>query len=323
MRAATPAEALEQAFVRECDLAIFHFGIVYALFDLLAMPRGRAKRMAVFHNITPKECAPPKAWEHLERSFDQMRNIAHADYVISVSETNQKVLRAAGLDRPGEVLPLSVELNGAPPASKPGFNSSLIRLAFLGRFVFSKGPCDLLEALSRVLAVNPSLSLELTLLGNLDFSDPEVLDETRGRIRILEETFPGRARAALRGDVSEEEKARILAAADLFALPTRHEGFCVPILEALAGGCRVISYANSTTPAISGGFARLVPTGDIAALARAIAEEAAFVRSSGWQDEGYRLFTQKTALYLEQYQPERIRKRFLEIVEESKQWKSR
>ncbi|MDR1241342.1 MAG: glycosyltransferase family 4 protein [Deltaproteobacteria bacterium] len=323
MRAATPAEALELAFVRECDLAVFHFGIVYALFDLLTMPRGRSKRLVVFHNITPADCVPQKFREQIERSFRQMRNIAQADYVISVSGTNRDVLREAGLDGPGKVLPLPFEFRNAPPGNKPGFGSPLVRLAFLGRFVFHKGPCDLLEALSIALAADPALRVELTMLGNLGFSDPDVLAETRERIRMLEETFLGRAHAALRGDVNEEEKARVLAAADIFALPTRHEGFCVPVLEALAGGCRVISYANSNVPAISGGLARLVPTGDLDALSRALAEEAALVRSAGWQDEGYSLFTQKAAQHLEQYQPERIRKRFLEIVEESKQWKSR
>jgi glycosyltransferase involved in cell wall biosynthesis len=322
MRAATPAEALELAFVRECDLAIFHFGIAYPLFDLLTLPLGQSKRLVVFHNITPADCVPQKFREQIERSFRQMRNIAQADYVISVSGTNRDVLREVGLDGPGEVLPLPVD-HVAPPASKPGFNSPVIHLAFLGRFVFSKGPCDLLEALSIALAADPALQVELTMLGNLGFSDPDVLAETRERIRTLEETFSGRAHAALRGDVTEEEKQRVLSAADLFALPTRHEGFCVPILEALACGCRIITYANSNTPAISGGLARLVPTGDLYALAEALAEESALVRSSGWRNGGYSVFAQKVALHLEQYQPERIRKRFLEIAEESKQWESR
>ena len=48
----------------------------------------------------------------------------------------------------------------------------------------------------------------------------------------------------------------------------------MPVLEALASGCKVISYDNSNLPAISGGLAQLVPTGDVAALAAAIADAA-------------------------------------------------
>ena len=46
--------------------------------------------------------------------------------------------------------------------------------------------------------------------------------------------------------------------AGVFVLPTRHEGFCVPIVEALAAGCKVIACDNSNTPAVTGGLASLV-----------------------------------------------------------------
>ncbi|WP_440967189.1 glycosyltransferase [Massilia sp. GER05] len=62
----------------------------------------------------------------------------------------------------------------------------------------------------------------------------------------------------LHGDAPEDAKERILRDADVFVPPARHAGFCVPIVEALAAGCKVIAYDNSNTPAVTGGLASLV-----------------------------------------------------------------
>jgi glycosyltransferase involved in cell wall biosynthesis len=42
-------------------------------------------------------------------------------------------------------------------------------------------------------------------------------------------------------EVSEDDKVRLYNSADVYVLPTRNEGFGLPLLEAMAAGCLVVS----------------------------------------------------------------------------------
>jgi glycosyltransferase involved in cell wall biosynthesis len=314
-RALTTAEAEAHPFFKACELAVLHFGIRYSLFDLLRASSRQMKRLAIFHNITPKEHLNPTSWQAIEESFAQMNNIRYADKVICISETNRSVLLNAGIDTPSMVLPISVDAPLPPPVSKPGFGSERINMVFIGRFVKSKGPEDLLDAIALAVKVNSCLSIELDMIGNTEMSDPRLLVAIEARIATLKALHGSRISIRLRLDIDDETKYGILSEADIFALPSRHEGFCVPIIEALAMACRVIAYGNSNISSICGGHGRLVPTGDIARLADAIIEEAIHVRSVEWQREGYRKFTQLTATHASRFRQQIIKPAFLEALQ--------
>ncbi len=302
-------------FFQSSDVVVFHFGVFYPLFDLLpVVPKG-ASKVVVFHNVTPKECLPASAHEVIERSFAQMCNIAFADHVVCDSRTNQNVLVEAGIEVPSTILPLAVHGYAVAPERKPSFDTGTCRLAFVGRFVRSKGPCDLLACLEVLLEQEPHLRLQVDLVGNLHFSDDEVVSEVNARIGALLAKFGMRLKIGLHGSAPESVKSRILSDADLFVLPTRHEGFCVPILEAIDAGCTVVTYANSNTPAATGGFGLLVPTGDEKALIGAIADSLCKVRSSMWiADGGYAKHRAEGRQHLEQFRPQHVKRRFLHFL---------
>ena len=273
-------------FFQQSDLVVFHFGIFYPLFNLLPVTPKRAKSVVVFHNITPKEHLPDTAHELIDKSFAQMSNITFATHAICVSQINLDVLRLAGIDVTSTVLPLALHGNIRAPLRKPSFDDGVTRILFVGRFVKSKGPVDLLAAIAIVLAERPDARFAIDLLGNLKFSDSEVLSEVRSAMESMAARFSGRLSTTLHGNATEAVKNRLLADADLFVLPTRHEGFCVPILEALSNACCVVAYDNSNVPNISGGLAKLVPTGDIQSLAHAMASSFDLTRSKGWMTGG-------------------------------------
>lgn len=54
------------------------------------------------------------------------------------------------------------------------------------------------------------------------------------------------------GYVSDQEKLWLNQHAYAFVFPTLHEGFGLPILEAMQSGCPVISYNNSSIPEVAG-----------------------------------------------------------------------
>ncbi len=76
----------------------------------------------------------------------------------------------------------------------------------------------------------------------------------------------------LTGFVPDADLAALYRGAAMVALPSLHEGFGLPVLEALACGAPVIASRAGNLPVLVGGTAVLVPPGDSDALARAMSE---------------------------------------------------
>ncbi len=95
------------------------------------------------------------------------------------------------------------------------------------------------------------------------------------------------------GGVRLEETARFYQAADVFVYPSLNETFGLPILEAMACGCPVVTSDVSAMPETAGGAAVLCDPGDPASIARAIAEAAGPGRDR-LRDRGLRRASQFT-----------------------------
>lgn len=61
-----------------------------------------------------------------------------------------------------------------------------------------------------------------------------------------------------KGFVSDEEIPAFYNLADLFVFPSLYEGFGIPVLEAMACGCPVVTTKTGCTPEVAGGAALLV-----------------------------------------------------------------
>ncbi|KWA36768.1 hypothetical protein WL27_18040 [Burkholderia multivorans] len=312
-----PRDVAFDSHFLESDVIVFHFGIFYPLFDLLALAPVRARKLVVFHNVTPKELVKRKDRDVIEKSFAQITNIAWADHVICKSELNLEVLRDAGVRTPATILPLAIHAPAPPPDSKPSFTDDVVRVAFVGRFVKPKGPEELLAALKHVRLPNEHCRVRVDLVGNTAFSDPEVLRNVRDAVAALNGDPAARIAAEIHGDVDDASKNSILRSADVFVLPTYHEGFGVPIVEAIAAGCHVVAYDNSNTPSVAGGLGTLVPTGNVEALSDALSDVLANAVSSEWRDggsQGYSGYVARARAHAGKFAPEKVARDFVELV---------
>jgi glycosyltransferase involved in cell wall biosynthesis len=77
-------------------------------------------------------------------------------------------------------------------------------------------------------------------------------------------------RVRLLGPVSERDATALYSGADLFVFPSRHEGFGIPVLEAMAQGTAVVCSDIPALREVGGDAARFVPVDDVEALADAI-----------------------------------------------------
>jgi glycosyltransferase involved in cell wall biosynthesis len=131
----------------------------------------------------------------------------------------------------------------------------------IGAMHHDKGTPHLVEAMERLWHRGSDATLVLAGPSMDSFSAFMAgrSEATRERTRVL-------------GYVSDEEKRDLLAAADVFAMPSRTDSFGIAFLEAWLNGCPVIAAAAGGVPDVVehnlGGL--IVPFGGIDELASAI-----------------------------------------------------
>ena len=96
------------------------------------------------------------------------------------------------------------------------------------------------------------------------------------------------------GGVPLEETVHFYQAADVFVYPSLNETFGLPILEAMACGCPVVTSDTSAMPETAGGAAVLADPKDPASIARAIADAIKLGRDGALRDKGLRRAAQFT-----------------------------
>lgn len=143
----------------------------------------------------------------------------------------------------------------APPQAAP-------TIAFLGHLDRDKGLFELLDAVALLRDGGTTVELVLAGVGH----DEEALRRHAVRLglRPPHVVFPGW--------LAPEEKARLLARASCFVLPSYDEGLPLALLESLASGTPVVASAVGGVPDVvrDGVEALLVPARDAHALAEAI-----------------------------------------------------
>lgn len=272
---ASVSELVRHPAFLEADAHIFEFGIHYPLFDAVFLLSSATPTAAIYHNITPPELAgDPATRSALEQSLVQRHNLSRVQLIAAVSEYSYREL--VGLGFPAERLCRLPLPSARRPAAgdRTGGRHGPVELLYVGRFVRAKGVIDLLQAVA-ALAGRPDMpAFRLTMAGNPLLSSRDVLSE-------LEELRSGGLSDVVRVVTAPDDRelANLYARADVFVIPSYHEGYCVPVVEALEAGCEIVAYDSSNLPFIVGDLGTLVPTGDVARLAE---ELGAAIRGFSW-----------------------------------------
>ncbi len=128
----------------------------------------------------------------------------------------------------------------------------------------------LIEAYRRVLLRNQQLDLDLVLAGPLAWQH----EETVASAQTLD---TGRGKVVLTGALRDHDLSLLLRGAALEVIPSLYEGFCLPMIEAMACGVPTIVANSSCLPEISGGLLRYFDPYSIEDMAAAM--EAALLSS--------------------------------------------
>lgn len=261
------------------DLILIHHSMGHDLVDwLVSLP---CEKVLVYHNITPAhffpEASPHRHYSILGR--EQLATLRPAmGAAISNSRLNRDELVNYGYTNVSEIpLLLTIDsLRGQPwDDALVAESSGVYRILFVGRVVPNKCQEDLIR-IARHLKNMLDRPFELVLVGGYSEDDPYYL-----KLKSLIASFDLKACIRFTGKVSDRELYGWYRAVDLFVCMSEHEGFGVPLIEAMAFDLPVIAYKSSNIPNTMGGAGILVTEKDhkaIAALVTVLARDRALER---------------------------------------------
>jgi glycosyltransferase involved in cell wall biosynthesis len=256
-------------------ILIYHHAIGWtAGMDLLRSTACR--RIVKYHNVTPGRFFsgfPGDAMRICQLGREQLRNLAKADCDLYLSDSpyNQSELIDAGApaDRCAVVPPFHhidrLHNLTADTEILRHLADGRTNLLFVGRRVPNKGHRFLLDAFA-VHREHYDRDSRLLLVGREDrtlISYTNQLREQASRLGILENVL-------FIDGVTEAELKAYYERASVFVLASEHEGFCVPLVEAMSLQVPIVAYGTTAVPHTVGDAGLVWDEPDPFLLARSI-----------------------------------------------------
>jgi glycosyltransferase involved in cell wall biosynthesis len=249
---------------------IYHHSIGSELTDYaIAHP---SSKCLIYHNITPAEFFFPYRPEFaniLEKGRCELKQLAQY-FPLSVGDSafNAAELAASGFRQPG-VLPIAVDPKKwdipADAVLMQQLQDGKANLLFVGRLAPNKRQEHLLEAFAHYLTMDREA--RLILVGYGEVSDPYY----RYLTNLIQSLDLSRY-VMLTGQVNNAQLLAFYRTAHLLWSMSEHEGFCVPLIEAMWFDIPVLAYKSSAVPETLGEAGLMFTSKDdlvqVAALAK-------------------------------------------------------
>lgn len=238
------------------DIVFYHFALLYDPF----VKRLPCKKILVFHNITEPELLIGFDEETRVKccagKYDLCETSDCFDYSIVFSKYSMKCLCDNGWNKDKVfMLPIGIDMDShnvdADEKVKETFGEKGTNVLFTGRIYPNKKQEDVIAAFS-VYKKKYDPDARLFLVGSLPKGNyyPSLIDYAK-RLGIFESVyFPGH--------VTFEEYIAYFEVADIFLCMSEHEGFCIPLVEAMYYHVPIIAYNATAVPDTLGGSGILV-----------------------------------------------------------------
>jgi glycosyltransferase involved in cell wall biosynthesis len=237
------------------DLTIFHFALVSPM--TTAFARLRSRKVLQYHNVTP-----PHFFAGYDAAIFRLAKlgredlkslVGHTDLALGDSEYNRQELEQLGFTNTG-VFPIAVDTDRITRAPRrPALEKVLEsedwpNFLFVGRIVPNKKIEDHIK-LAELFKRYVSEEYRFVFVGKTDATPTyyAALEALIARFRMP----PGRF--IFTGSVPDIDLATYYRKATVYISMSEHEGFCVPLLEAMAAEVPVLAYASTAVPDTLGG----------------------------------------------------------------------
>jgi O-antigen biosynthesis protein len=266
------------------DIYVFNYSAYYPLVEAIRMV-GHGVTIFDYHGVTPPHMWEGDDTEALVEGQRQLQLARYADYAITHSSFTHDELLATGAVVAGRFyqMPYVVPLDRFRPGSRDpalvsryGLADDQPVLLYVGRMAANKRIVDLVHGLALIRKQLPRAVL--LLVGDTSFPPhARVVAQTRH----LAETLGVADGVIFAGQVPDKELAAHYQLADVFVTASLHEGFCIPVVEAMACGTPVVgAHATALPETIGAGGLTFAPEdpADLAAKVLLILESRSSVR---------------------------------------------
>jgi glycosyltransferase involved in cell wall biosynthesis len=241
---------------------LYQASIGSPVYDILAA-RNEPK-LVNYHNITPasllRDWEPAVAYEVALGRTQLARLAPQSHFAVADSAFNESELLALGYQGTA-VVPLLIDMQSKSEEPDAALAERLrarkereggADLLYVGKISPHKAPHDLVKMLD-VLRRTYDPAARLHLIGS-------PLGETyEPALRAFIDELGLDDAVNLPGSVSGAELEAYFRAADVFVMASDHEGFCVPLAEAMGHGVPIVAYGVTAVPETVGAAGLVLP----------------------------------------------------------------
>ena len=255
----------------EEDLLIYHGSTGHLL--NLWIPQMKGKKMLIYHNITP-----PRYFRGYSRKLEEVTGNGYREmkmlngafpYAVADSDYNRQDMRRLGFQCPIDVCPIVIPFRDYDREPDPDVlakyqGDGRTNLLFVGRIAPNKKQENVIRAFhsyhrdyhpeSRLFLVGSARGTERYLAQLKHYAAALGLEDS-----VI---FPGQ--------ISFPAILAYYRLADVFLCMSEHEGFCVPVVEAMYFGKPIIALRAAAVPETMGKAGLLLEDSDPAVAAAAV-----------------------------------------------------
>lgn len=225
------------------DIIIYHHSIHSKVLEFINNISSSSKKILIYHNVTPFEYI--KNYDlnlsyYLQRGREELYEMKSSfDLNFAVSQFNKNELDKIGF-KDVKIFPIKLNLKNFQIYEKE--NSELFRLIFVGRIAPNKKQCDLIKLAS--ILKKFSFPFHLTLAGKIA---PELISY-KLELDNLIKYFQLESYVDFLQNSDQQILSRLYSNSDIFICMSEHEGFCVPLMEAMYYKLPIIAYKAGAVP---------------------------------------------------------------------------
>ena len=234
--------------IKHDDLIIYHMCEGHEINDFIK--KTPAKKIAIYHNTTPPQFFTEFGTELKAKQEYGQKEIAGLRNVfsrcITDSEFNKNDLVEMGYEATRiDVLPVIIDFDDykkePDKETRRRYNDEYVNILFVGRVVPNKKQEDIIRIFAYYHKVINSKS-RLFLIGSPFIKDYDSALKEYIKFLGLEEAV------IMPGHSSFQEILAYYSCADIFLCMSEHEGFCVPLVEAMMFDVPIVAYRSTAIP---------------------------------------------------------------------------
>ena len=237
------------------DATILHFAVPSIMSTKLTQLRGRT--VIQYHNITPAYFFAPYdsgIFRIAALGREELKTlVGHVDVALGDSEYNRQELEALGFKSTG-VMPIIVDTEritgspGEPVLEETLLGDGLANILFVGRIAPNKKIEDIIR-LAEHYKRYVDTDYRFIFVGRTD-AVPRYYDTF---LALIAQYQMPKDRFIFTGTVTESELATYYRASSAYISLSEHEGFCVPLVEAMSADLPILAFGATAIPETLGG----------------------------------------------------------------------